>query len=152
MKTIFNFLLFLFLHNLSYSQTIDHILFDYDAAGNQIKRYTIDLNAGRASNEVVKDISELSENELIKADIYEDISYYPNPVKEELYIKWVNVNSVYVSSIFIYSLSGQLVNNYSGLKDTTSMIVPFGTLPPGIYTIFLEYSNGETKTLKIVKN
>jgi hypothetical protein len=143
---------FLFVYNLSYSQTIDHIQFDYDTAGNQIKRYTIDVNPGRNSTDSIKEKDELVEEDFIKTDIYQDISYYPNPVKEELYIKWENTNSIYVNSISIYTLTGQLIKTYSNLKNRNTMDVSFNSLPQGFYTLILVYSNNEQKTLKIIKN
>ena len=44
---------------LSFGQTKDHIQFEYDAAGNQVKRYLIDITPGRYSNPDVKNVKDL---------------------------------------------------------------------------------------------
>ncbi len=148
-KIIFSFLI---INSFLYSQTIDHILFEYDTAGNQIKRYTIDINAGRPANEIIKEIKDITNDDLISSDIYDDISYYPNPVKEILFVKWENKNNEFVNSVNLYSLSGQSVKIYTNLKGLDTLNVPFDNLPQGLYTLMLEYSNGKQKTLKIIKN
>lgn len=70
----------------SYSQ--NKILFEYDTAGNQIQRVLcINCEPGRgriAQNK--KEITELTSEDLIKTYPGDLISYYPNPVKEELYL------------------------------------------------------------------
>ncbi|WP_026712105.1 T9SS type A sorting domain-containing protein [Flavobacterium filum] len=149
LKLIF---LFLLLSNLLHSQTIDHILFEYDTAGNQIKRYTIDLNTGRSTNDFVKNTEDITKEDMILSDIYEDISYYPNPVKETLFIKWENNDFEYVTSIKLNSLSGQSLKSFTNLKGSVTLNIPFENLPHGLYTLVLEYSNGKQKTLKIIKN
>ncbi|MBC8883871.1 T9SS type A sorting domain-containing protein [Flavobacterium piscinae] len=148
-KFIFFFLL---INSFFYSQTIDHILFEYDSAGNQIKRYTIDINAGRPANGITKEIEDITKDDLILSDVYDDISYYPNPVKEILYVKWINKNNEFVNSVHLYSVSGQSVKIYTNLKGTDALSVPFDNLPQGLYTLALKYSTGEEKTLKIIKN
>lgn len=143
---------FLIINSFLYSQTIDHILFEYDTAGNQIKRYTIDINAGRPANEIVKEIENITDEDLISSDLYDDITYYPNPVKETLFVKWENKSDEFVTSVFLYSLSGQSVQNFTSLRDKETLNVPFDTLPQGLYTLMFEYSSGKQKTLKIIKN
>lgn len=144
--------LLLLVNSFMHSQTIDHILFEYDTAGNQIKRYTIDINPGRISNQVVKDIENLKSEDLITSDIYNDISYYPNPVKETLYVKWNNKLDEYVTSVSLFSISGQSVKNFTNLKNIETLNVSFDSLPQGLYTLSFEYSSGKQKTLKIIKN
>lgn len=134
------------------AQTIDTILFEYDSAGNQIKRYTININSQRFSNLPLKDVENLSDEDLIKSDIYADVLYYPNPVKEELYVKWENIESTYVDYIAVYSLNGQHINTVSNLKGSNLATVYFGSLPQGIYTVVLFYSDSVQKSLKVIKN
>lgn len=57
-----------------------------------------------------------------------------------------------VSIIQIYSLTGQLVATYNKLENTNNQNVLFQKYPSGIYDIVLLYTNGEKKSIKIIKN
>ena len=140
-----------FISSMSFSQTIDHVAFDYDAAGNQVRRYVIDINPGRSSNQNVKNIEQLTDADLLKTDIYNDVKYYPNPVLEELYVKW-DTKNYFVVSIELYSITGQLMKNYSVEKNSDNQTIGFSSYPAGLYNVVLNYSTGEKRTLKIVKN
>ncbi|UPT70710.1 MAG: T9SS type A sorting domain-containing protein [Flavobacterium sp. JAD_PAG50586_2] len=127
--------------------------FDYDVSGNQIKRYLILLPYFKTSNpgNFTEQSPDIVTSDLIKADIYDDIKYYPNPVKQELYVQWINNTENYVSQIELYSISGQLLKRYDSMKATTNATIDFGNYPQGFYTVQLVYARGENKTLKIVK-
>lgn len=151
MKKILLLLLLIFFNNLRvHSQT--KILISYDAAGNQIKRMIcIDCASGTGKKSIPKTAETLVEDDLIKEDLNKNISYYPNPVLEQLYVKWDNTNDNYVVSIQIYSMAGQLLNkndNLSGINFTT---IAFQNYPQGFYNLILVYSTGKKETLKIVK-
>ena len=64
------------------------IRFEYDEAGNQILRTWCTSCSSRITNEPEKDFSKLEDSDLQKFFPQDVISYYPNPVKEELYLKW----------------------------------------------------------------
>lgn len=124
------------------------IKFNYDSAGNQTKRF-ICLCAAKTDNDsIYKTPETITENDLIKDDI---ISYYPNPVREELYLKWSLVQENYVSMIEVYSMTGQLMKNYSNLKELDKTAITFHDYPDGFYNLIMVYGNGDRKTLKIVK-
>jgi hypothetical protein len=150
MKTLFTITCLLICCYLS-AQTIDHILFDYDAAGNQIKRYVVDITPGKETDSLTKNIEELTEADLIEADIYNDIKYYPNPVKEQLYVRWTNLPDLYVTGAELFSLSGQSIEHFKIEKGSAELTVAFEKYPQGLYTLVLVYSNAERKTLKIIK-
>jgi hypothetical protein len=151
MKTFFLFLSLLLLNlSLVKAQTTS-IEFTYDAAGNQTKREICFGCSGRMSNQPIKTAETLTEDDLIKDDLYDQISYYPNPVKEELYVKWVNTETHSVHSIELYALSGQFIKDYKNLKGIDMTTIAFENYPQGFYNLVLIYSNGEKKTLKIVK-
>ena len=68
-----------------YSQT--KVSFEYDQAGNQIKRSA--CNTCRlATQPLVKDETEIVAADMEISQDSDVISYYPNPVKEQLYLKW----------------------------------------------------------------
>ena len=148
MKTLSLLTLILF-SALSYGQA-PKIHFDYDAAGNQIKRELCLLCSARQS-EPVKDISELKESDLSKFFPSDDLSYYPNPVKEELFLQWKISNENSISEIELFSMNGQLLRSYKISVKSDTMILPFIEQPSGIYLITLSYTNGEQKTIKIIK-
>ena len=148
MKKILTFLLFY----ISIVTTAQKISFQYDNAGNQIQRLWCMYCPARVSNETPKEISKLKEEDLQKFFPEDVISYYPNPVKEELYLKWELINENKVTSIQVYALNGQIVKDISKLESTNNQTVAFQDYPKGIYVLQLNYTNGDEKTIKIIKD
>ncbi|UPQ80326.1 T9SS type A sorting domain-containing protein [Flavobacterium azooxidireducens] len=128
------------------------IRFEYDAAGNQILRTWCPSCDSRMNNNQVKDITEIEDSDLQKFFPEDVISYYPNPVKEELYLKWDLKNNTTVSSIEVFSLNGQLIKTIKENLSQNTQLISFLDFPVGVYFISLNYSNGEQKSIKIVKN
>ncbi|WP_395047884.1 T9SS type A sorting domain-containing protein [Flavobacterium sp.] len=127
------------------------ISFAYDEAGNQIQRSWCLSCPAKTSGETPKEVADLKQEDLRKFFPTDVISYYPNPVKEQLYLKWELINDNKVTSIQLYSLSGQLVKSYTKLENTDNHTMTFGAYPNGIYTLLLLYTNGEEKSIKIIK-
>ena len=151
MKQIIFFILLL---NTSLNFAQNKIKFEYDVAGNQIQRTVVCINCnnptGKSTNKS-KEISELIAEDLIKSFPEDAISYYPNPVKEELYLKWDLIENTKVSEIQLYSLNGQLLKRISKLENQNTQNITFQQYPQGIYNILFLYTNGEQKSLKIIK-
>ncbi len=150
MKYSFLFVTLMVICNCA-GQTYDLVAFDYDVAGNQIKRHLIDLD-NKKTNENPKSITDLTASDLIKSDIYDDIKYYPNPVKEELYVFWDLVNGNDVESIQLYNINGKLISSFDNLRKAGNFTVPFQVLPEGMYSVTMIFKNGEKKSLKVIKN
>ena len=133
--------------------TLDKIVFSYDGAGNQIQRSLClspnCLSAGKKAKP--KEIAAIKEEDLQKFFPEDVISYYPNPVKEELYLKWELIADKNVSSIYLYNINGQTLKTYDNLGTTNVLNIPFFNYPSGTYLVVLAYSNGEQKTIKISK-
>jgi Secretion system C-terminal sorting domain len=128
------------------------ITFDYDNAGNQIKReLCISCNKAGYKTTAPTEIAALQEEDLLKFTSEDVISFYPNPVKEELYLKWELVEGKVVSSIYLYALNGQVLKTYDNLEKTNALNIPFFNYPTGTYLVVLVYNDGEQKTIKIVK-
>lgn len=144
--------LFAFVAVATYSQNPDRIRFYYDGAGNQIHR-TLCINCGtfRMANETPKEVTALKDEDLLKFSTTDVISYYPNPVKEELYLKWELNNENKVSTIQLFSLSGQLLHTYTDMEKENTKNIPFQDYPQGTYLVLLNYSNGEQKSITILK-
>ena len=68
-----------------------------------------------------------------------------------MYLKWELINENKVSTIHIYSLTGQLLKMMTKLEITDSAVIDFSGLPNAIYNILLNYTNGENKSIKIIK-
>lgn len=142
-------LIFCFYGLLSNAQKIR---FEYDVAGNQIQRKWCPNCLSRNAQEVYKEISKIEDSDMQKFFPEDVISYYPNPVKEELYLKWELVNENKVSSIDVFTLNGQVLKTIKENLSQNSLIISFQEYPVGVYFLSLNYTNGNQKSIKIVKN
>jgi hypothetical protein len=127
------------------------ITFTYDGAGNQTKRELCLTCVAKGSNTVPKEIEAITEKDLEKFFPEDVLSYYPNPVREELYLKWEVSNDNYIKGLRIYSFNGQAIKSYSLSERDNAQTIPFQSYPSGIYLVVLQYSNGDEKTIKIIK-
>lgn len=151
MKNLFTLLLLLFSFIIQ-AQVADRITFSYDDAGNQIQRkLCIDCTTSKMANESIKEITALEEGDLLKFSPQDVISYYPNPVKEELYLQWELIEGNYVSSIQVFGLNGQVLQSFTNLDKKNNQNIAFQGYPTGMYAVILFYKNGEQKSIKIVK-
>jgi len=151
MKNIFTLLLF---GTFFISNAQDKIKFTYDPfTGSQLTR-ELCLNclpiAGKQAKEI-KEIEALTNEDLQKFSPEDAISYYPNPVREELYLKWELINENSVSSVLVFSVTGQVLKNYTGFDRINNVNIPFQEFGSGIYLVQVNYANGESKTIKIIK-
>lgn len=149
-----NYLLILFLGVTIFSkaQAPNKITFDYDNAGNQIKReLCLSCTNPNYKTKDIKEVTALQEEDLQKFSLEDVISYYPNPVKEELYLKWELVAEKTVTNIQLYDLNGRVLQNYDKLEKNNNLNIPFLNYPKGTYLVVLVYNDGEQKTIKIVK-
>ena len=128
------------------------IRFEYDKAGNQILRTWCPTCQSRVSNQPVKDVSMIQDSEMQKFFPEDVISYYPNPVKEELFLKWDLINDNKVSSIDVFNLNGQVLKSIKDNLSQNSLVISFQEYPIGVYFLSLNYTNGDQKSIKIVKN
>lgn len=134
----------------NYLLNAQNLTFGYDLAGNQTSR-TLCVNCNAKPAREVKEISELQQDDLLKFSPEETFSYYPNPVREELYLSWQSTSDKYITSVSVYSISGQLILNYGVSALVNSYNIAFQNYPSGIYMVMLNYSNGEEKSIKIIK-
>lgn len=127
------------------------ISFQYDEAGNQVERKYCESCAARTSNTSYKEVAALQNEDYQKFFENDVISYYPNPVKEFLHLKWELINDKKVKTIQLHTLSGQLQKEVLHLENTQSHSISFQNLPNGMYILSLLYTDGDQKTIKIVK-
>ncbi len=132
------------------AQNPDKIVFTYDDAGNQSLR-ELCINCMNPNARYINNPKDLKKEDLVKSEVSNLISYYPNPVQEELYLSWELANNNAVTSIQIYDLNGRLLRTFQGLAILNSQTIPFIEYPAGNYLVMLVYTNGEQKTIKIIK-
>ena len=128
------------------------LLFQFDEAGNQKKRVICfgdcqDLQQRPASQN--KSIEEIGDEDLV--ELSDAISYYPNPVREELYVKWELVDDKKVVSIDIFTINGQLLNSIKVKEGEKIRSIYFGNYPIGNYLLLLNFNNGQQEALQIIK-
>lgn len=83
--------------------------------------------------------------------IYEDVKYFPNPVKSELYMEWQTIENNSLKSIIVFNTVGEMLKEYKELDTTNNYTLPFKDYPYGVYFVEFLYSNGDQKTFKIIK-
>lgn len=136
------------------SKAQDKIKFTYDPfTGSQIIRELClgcPSPSGKPAKEI-KEIQALTNDDLEKFSPEDVVSYYPNPVKEELYLQWELLEQNAVTSIQVFSISGQILKNYNEQGRNNSINIPFQDYSSGIYLVQLNYAKGKPKTIKIIK-
>jgi hypothetical protein len=132
-------------------QAQTRINFQYDAAGNQIQRIICLTCIGKKVNSP-KNIAQLTNNDLKKFFPEDIISYYPNPVKVELFLKWELTDEKFVSLINVYNVNGLLLKSFTEIQSLNNQNISFQEYSQGIYFIALKYNSGEEKTIKIIKD
>jgi len=132
------------------SQAQTKIKFTYDTAGNQTSRILC-VDCPPETGKQIKEIEALVDEDLEKFSEEDVISYYPNPVKEELYLKWELTDDNYVTSIQVFSMTGQVLSTYQGTKNSNTQNILFQSYPSGVYVVLLNYKSGDPKTIKIIK-
>jgi Secretion system C-terminal sorting domain len=126
---------------------VNAVKFTYDDLGNQIRRHFIYLSARHK----LPDDNEEFDTRILKNDIYEDISYYPNPVRSELFVAWKNKKDESVQQLEVYDMNGRILRTYPNQLLNENAIIDFESYPSGLYELLIIYDNNEKKVLKIVK-
>jgi hypothetical protein len=156
-KNNFLKLFFIFLATHFYAQQ-HRITFEYDIAGNQIKRNVCFGCSARLAknNDTEKDTekeTKKSEKETVTKPVVESndyIKYFPNPVIDELNISWEMLKTSEIIELKIFNSTGVLVFS-KDLKKETTTLVSFQSYPQGIYFVELLHNNGHINTIKIIK-
>lgn len=127
------------------------VSFSYDNEGNQTLR-EICLTCRKAvSTDSIKTLETLTESDLIKDEQFANVSYYPNPVREELYLKWTMNNDEFITQATLFTMTGQQIFEYQNLSNREGVTIGFQSQPQGFYNLVLYYNTGKKKVLKILK-
>lgn len=127
------------------------INFSYDIEGNQTGRVFVWSSSAKTASPAVAETVVGKESDLPKLPSEDVVSYYPNPVYDELHLEWELVKNNSVEFINVYQLNGQLLQSFMGLAKTNSKTILFSNYPNGTYIVVLGYSNGKQKSIKINK-
>jgi Secretion system C-terminal sorting domain len=134
----------------TFAQYGNRIKFSYDSAGNQFQR-ALCLNCATTRTAPPKEFKKLEPEDLKKFNSEDLISYYPNPVQQELYLKWELVNDNKVTAIQVFSVTGILLKTFPSLESANDQIINFQEYPTGNYFLEMMYTNGEQKSIQIIK-
>ena len=133
-------LLFLILCFSGLQANAQKIIFGYDEAGNQINRF------------IVFNRNQIEAKEKFRSfDAKDNFTYYPNPVSEELNLKWDKIENKTITSIIVFSSNGVLIKNIENLEAQNQQVISFSDMAQGIYFVNLIYNDGKNKTIKILK-
>ncbi len=128
------------------------LLFSYDTAGNQITRsLCVNCPVGQGRPASGNQESTKEKNIEIEIIVLDKVTFFPNPVQEELNIQWELTDDKTVENIAVYNLNGAIMQNYIDFKNERLKVIPFGSYPSGMYIVSLTYSDGEQKSLQVVK-
>ena len=152
MKQLYVFLIAILLAFSSFSQTVDHIEFDYDTAGNRETREVIYLKTSD-----VEDAELTNQTNFRQAtDTLEykgtlgsrEISIFPNPTKGSLTIALAGEQETGPATLALFSLAGKVILQQEIRQPRTTL--DLSGQPPGTY--LLQISTATSKeTWKVVK-
>ena len=149
-KTNSQVLFALLFSSLCFCQPEGKIRFNYDEAGNQTSRFYI-LISNRTSSAINATAKKINDIDLYTSDISEKIKYFPNPVKEELFVQWTNDAEKSVEKVILYNSAGQQLQAFKMTFSENTSTISFKDLPSGFFSVELFYTNGELKNLKVIK-
>ena len=136
-------LFMLLLPSLSYAQ--DRIAYNYDAAGNRVKREIVMLNSKAMAKQQIFSQEEQSLSEIVND---KNIKISTNTTSGILTVSIPNLKSTDRCSLEIYSAKGMLILNED--IRTNRLDIDISNHPAGIYLLRVSANNTPT-TWKITK-
>ncbi|HBK71344.1 MAG TPA: hypothetical protein DDZ39_06785 [Flavobacteriaceae bacterium] len=119
--------------------------FNYDQSGNQIKRSFIQNKTSKQKTNIEIAIEEINE------EIKSELSYFPNPIKDELTISWSKSKNTYINSVQVFNSNGKLIKNFNLAKNNQELSLPFQNIASGVYIIKAVFNNGKQDSFKVIK-
>lgn len=136
--------------NYLYSQNYPKLSFTYDLSGNQTSRIYC-ANCSTVAGKQLVNYANLTANDLEQFSTDDELSYYPNPVQEELFLKWKIKADNPVNKIQLLSLNGTYIKSIANLSQVDNCIIRFSEVPQGVYLLHLLYSDSRIVSVKIIK-
>jgi hypothetical protein len=146
------FIIYMIAYASLFSQTVDYVEFDYDAAGNRTTREVIYLKSS-----VVDDPQARHENGFQPAvDSVEfkstlgtkEITIFPNPTKGSLTIAMAGAQETGPATLVLFSLKGEVILQQEIRQPSTTL--DLSGQPPGTYLLQITTAAGR-ETCKVVK-
>lgn len=128
--------------------------FDYDNAGNQIKRQWVCINCPPPyttfNSRVDNGITGLN-NDLNSKETNNGLSVYPNPLKEILNVSWYSNDEEYVKSLEVLTLTGVKLYSFLFKKEQNNASISFFEIAAGTYLLRVNYSTNRQEIIKVIK-
>lgn len=130
-------------------QLPNKVVFEYDIAGNQIYRgIVIELRP------TIQSIMSVGDGPQTEPEIFgydeSKLKYYPNPVKNVLFVEWDRMHKE-VQSISLYTSNHQVIKQILNLSFENQTQVHFDQLPKGTYFMVIFYQDGTKENVTIIK-
>lgn len=158
-KKILMILCFIQVGTLYAQQGGNTLSFSYDRSGNQVVRELICLGVGCVPKKTMNSIQteepvrEVGSREMNWRGSSENsgLKYYPNPVQDDLYITWEDIQDDTVTQVFVYSGTGQFLKSFDLEGEAVQTVVNFSAYPKGMYQVILFFEKQEKQVLRIIK-
>ena len=129
--------------------------FDYDAAGNQVKREWMCVNCSvfaptSVTASKTDQIAAAPKPDFTNPD--QKVIAYPNPLTETLNIKWEPLKK-YITAIEVYSMTGVnfFKKSYRYEEAEFHEAIQFSKMTAGMYVVKVTFSDGKQELVKVVK-
>lgn len=123
--------------------------YEYDYAGNRIRRSVVTLRSSLLQADSLFEKTEIEREGISKTLVTCEVAVYPNPTQGEVNITISNGGEDVVSDIAVYNSSGQMLLTLKAQGNTT-VPVDLSSYVNGTYLI--NFQHGESKSYyKIVK-
>lgn len=132
------------------------IKYEYDAAGNRVKRYEPSSQQPARQMNIDDDEQTIDIFDEQTTGIYEEelpemkISVTPNPTNGILQVQISHAETLQGAEIRLYSPQGTLIRQVDNLSEITTLDI--SSQPNGIYIMQVVLDNKEISTWKIIKN
>jgi hypothetical protein len=152
MKRITVFALTMILVLQLFSQTVSHISFTYDDAGNRLTRQVIYLKTSEVED--VAATYQTAFGQLMDSVEYKgtlgslEISIFPNPTKGSLTIAMAGAQETGPATLVLFSLKGEVILQQEIRLPSTTL--DLSGHPPGTYLLQITTAAGR-ETWKVVK-
>ena len=156
MKKKLTFLLWLAIPLFGMAQNL-RVEYDYDAAGNRVRRKVIELPLPSFAPPAPQDSLQVDEGTSgqVTEELYfvekiaqTEIKIYPNPTTEKITLEILGWQDLQMGMFTLFSLTGQLLQERPVHSATTA--ISLAGLPKGAY-ILKVHINNRTEDWKIIK-
>ncbi len=122
------------------------IRYDYDSNGNRVERNTVFLRVAQGGGNTMAETpfteaAVLQESEGVADELTGELTLtlFPNPVQDEVRLEWSQPD-VWIEEVRVFSNDGKEV--YKAGKQEGNFSIPFNTVQPGYYVIWLKTDTG----------